>query len=284
MFFNKGDTKLVIYYKGTCDFYNFNKELLTIELAYKIRDTDGLLSTIRLSADDELIVTKNTEDTIKVWSRDDSNEFRIIQRMQTPFEVVDISDEKDMLIGVMKQGEYNWVQTMIFSIEKGGFIFAEVIDKQTIEIVAARAAPLEMKFVKGSKNVKIMNYNTEKCSFHQCLFIGNVMYSIFTFKSNGVNYNKENLRKLIGLLEADDSIAHNAIRILYILVASNYEDLMKIGLEKFGYNYWNYYPEELDPLALALKMNKISMLDVIADYLKDQESMNLTEANLLSGL
>ena len=185
----------------------------------------------------------------------------------------------------MKEGEFEWIQKMIFSIEKGGFIFADVIDRQTQEITAAYASPdlSEMKFVKGSKSVKIMNYNTKQCSFHQCLFIGNLVYSTFTFRPNGINFNKENLRKLIGLLEADDSIAHKAIRILYILVASDFEDLMKLGLEKFGYQYWNY-PKELDPLALALRMNKISMLDVIADYLKEQESMNLTESNLLLGL
>ena len=91
MFFNKDDTKLIVYYKGTADFFDFDKENLTITLAYKIRDSDGLISTICMSPDDALIVTKNTEDTIKVWSRDDSNKFQIIQRIDTSFEVVQIS-------------------------------------------------------------------------------------------------------------------------------------------------------------------------------------------------
>ena len=68
-----------------------------------------------------------------------------------------------------------------------------------------------------------------------------------TFTESGVQFNKEYLRKLIDALDASDSMVHRSMRILYLLVASDFDDLLDLGLHKFGYKYW-HYPPELDSL------------------------------------
>lgn len=138
-------------------------------------------------------------------------------------------------------------------------------------------------FARGEKDIQVISYDSQKCRFQACKFLGGLVADCFTFTESGVQFNKEYLRKLIDALDASDSMVHRSLRILYLLVASDFDDLLDIGLHKFGYKYW-HYPAELDSLELALKRNKLSMLNTFAHFLEHEDAMNLTESTLLGGL
>ena len=71
---------------------------------------------------------------------------------------------------------------------------------------------------------------------------------------------------VLNSLNDNSNIAHSSIRLLYLIVLSGFEDLLEKALKQFGYKHW-LYPEELNPIQLALTINSRGMLDAFASYL-----------------
>lgn len=62
---------------------------------------------------------------------------------------------------------------------------------------------------------------------------------------------------------------HSKSSIIFLSVASGYEDLLEAALQAFGYLPFFYNDEKYDPFKSALKLNSQKILDVFADYFSE---------------
>ena len=102
--------------------------------------------------------------------------------------------------------------------------------------------------------------------FGNCSFRSRIVADTIELFISPISYNKTFLQGLISSLHSNNQIVHSSIRLIYLIVLSGFEDLLKMALEKFGYKHWSY-PTVLDPIMLAMNQKMIGMLDVFAEYL-----------------
>lgn len=86
--------------------------------------------------------------------------------------------------------------------------------------------------------------------------------------SSGFKFNKHSLKQF--LYNTDKNVsreaAHSQLRILYIAVLSQIEEVVELAFELFGYQRYSYDGSGLDPITLALKIDNYVILNVISKY------------------
>ena len=131
-------------------------------------------------------------------------------------------------------------------------------------------------------------YSLKKGFFGKCSFQSRIVADTIQITNKGgsnltISYNRTFLEGVLNSLNDNSNIAHSSIRLLYLIVLSGFEDLLEKALKQFGYKHW-LYPDDLNPIQLALHINSRGMLDAFANYLEDIDSIGMTPNIISEGI
>lgn len=135
---------------------------------------------------------------------------------------------------------------------------------------------------------QLLEFNPNASFFGNCVFLKRRVVEIFgvskSKKRTEIRVDETLLDSLCDSIDNADIMALGSIRLLSILIEVRNYKLLDKALKLYGYNS-HLYPEDMDPLTLALNSKDRTVLDILGAHLRKKGgSFELTKDLILEGL
>lgn len=142
-------------------------------------------------------------------------------------------------------------------------------------------------FYSGTYNGRLEIIKKANHSFFDNKIVGQLIDKVIDIEEKHRHViNVQSFKLLVAFCKAlgTDQLCHGSLRLLYLAVLSQSDELVQLSLDTFGYKD-NYYPDVLHPLKLALEIDSHRILSIFSRYIhRDGSAFYLNEKILLKGL